>query len=77
MSSFKSGMDYKQSILKIKRWLPEPICLPKLQLIPLELDSANKGIDVSPFSSMTEQLWSVNDKVLILTVKPGWMPDNM
>lgn len=52
--------------------------LPKLQLIPLDLDGNNDGIDVFAFFLYDgEALGSINDNVLILTVKPDWMLDNV
>lgn len=52
--------------------------LPKLQLIPLDLDGKGGGIDVFAFFLYDgDTLGSINDNVLILTVKPGWMLDNM
>ncbi|WNS44019.1 AraC family transcriptional regulator [Paenibacillus sp. MMS20-IR301] len=52
--------------------------LPKLQLIPLDLDGKNEGIDVFAFFLYDgEALGSINDNVLILTVKPDWMLDNV
>lgn len=52
--------------------------LPKLQLIPLDLDGKNDGIDVFAFFLYDgESLGSINDNVLILTVKPDWMLDNV
>ncbi|UQZ33056.1 AraC family transcriptional regulator [Paenibacillus sp. PK3_47] len=52
--------------------------LPRLQLIPLDLDGKDESIDVFAFFIYDgEALGSINENVLILTVKPGWMLDNM
>lgn len=62
----------------LKKYMNSRADLPKLQLIPLDLDGKDGGIDVfATFIYDGESLGSINDNVLILTVKPGWMLDNM
>lgn len=52
--------------------------VPKLQLVPINLEGKSGGIDVfAMFVYDGPSLGSVNDNVLILTVKPEWMLDNM
>lgn len=52
--------------------------VPKLQLVPLNLNDKSEGIDVfAMFVYDGPTLGSVNENLLILTVKPGWMLDNM
>ncbi len=52
--------------------------VPKLQLVPINLSGKSGGIDVfAMFVYDGPSLGSVNDNVLILTVKPAWMLDNM
>ncbi|WP_150274650.1 helix-turn-helix domain-containing protein [Paenibacillus tepidiphilus] len=62
----------------LKDYMDSRADLPKLQLIPLDLDGRNEGIDVFAFFIYDgASLGSVNDNVLILTVKPDWMLDNV
>ncbi|WP_342421296.1 helix-turn-helix domain-containing protein [Paenibacillus sp. FSL E2-0178] len=62
----------------LKNYMASRADLPKLQLIPLDLDGKDEGIDVfAIFIYDGDTLGSINDNVLILTVKPGWMLDNM
>ncbi|GJM83337.1 hypothetical protein HMSSN139_58330 [Paenibacillus sp. HMSSN-139] len=77
-SSINHGMDNGQLYGALEKIMASGGDLPKLQLLPLDLDGGNEGIDVFAFfvyDGLT--LGSVNDDVLILTVKPGWMLDNL
>lgn len=62
----------------LKNYMASRADLPKLQLIPLDLDGKGEGIDVFAFFIYDgESLGSINDNVLILTVKPAWMLNNV
>ncbi|MGG6314365.1 helix-turn-helix domain-containing protein [Paenibacillus macerans] len=77
-SSLNHGLDNGQLYDALDKFMASGTELPKLQLLPLDLDGGNDGIDVFAFfvyDGLT--LGSVNDDVLILTVKPGWMLDNL
>lgn len=77
-SSLNHGMDNSQLYGALEKVMAADNELPKLQLLPLDLDGGNEGIDVFAFfvyDGLT--LGSVNNDVLILTVKPGWMLDNL
>lgn len=77
-SSLNHGMDNGQLYNALENVMASGSELPKMQLLPLDLDKRNEGIDVFAFfvyDGLT--LGSVNDDVLILTVKPGWMLDNL
>ncbi|MGP0587235.1 helix-turn-helix domain-containing protein [Paenibacillus timonensis] len=77
-SSLNHGMDNGQLYGALEKIMASDSELPKLQLLPLDLDGGNEGIDVFAFfvyDGLT--LGSVSNDVLILTVKPGWMLDNL
>lgn len=77
-SSLNHGMDNGQLYGALEKAMAADNELPKLQLLPLDLDGGNEGIDVFAFFVYDGlSLGSVNNDVLILTVKPGWMLDNL
>lgn len=77
-SSLNHDMDNSLFYEALEGYMASRTDLPKLQLIPLDLDGKNEGIDVFAFFMYDgDSLGSINDNVLILTVKPGWMLDNM
>ncbi|WP_339311259.1 helix-turn-helix domain-containing protein [Paenibacillus sp. FSL M7-0896] len=77
-SSLNHEIDNRVLYDSLKGYMGSRADLPKLQLIPLDLDGKGGGIDVFAFFLYDgESLGSINDNVLILTVKPGWMLDNM
>ncbi|NGZ74124.1 helix-turn-helix domain-containing protein [Saccharibacillus alkalitolerans] len=62
----------------LQNYMKSSSVVPKLQLVPLDLDGSGTGIDVfAMFIYDGPSVGSVNDNLLILTVKPGWMLDNM
>ena len=76
-SSLNHGMDNDLFYAELSRYKNEHPNVPKLQLIPLDLDGGS-DIDVFAFFIYDgPSLGSVNDNVLILTVKPDWMLDNV
>lgn len=77
-SSLNHDMDNRLLYQRLGDYMSSRSDLPKLQLIPMDLDGGNEGIDVFAFFIYDgPSLGSVNDNVLILTVKPGWMLDNV
>lgn len=77
-SSLNHGMDTRVLYSALEDYMASRADLPKLQLIPLDLDGDNEGIDVFAFFIYDgPSLASINRNVLILTVKPGWMLDNV
>ncbi|THF76220.1 AraC family transcriptional regulator [Cohnella fermenti] len=76
-SSLNHSMNSDLLYSELSRYTNEHPNVPKLQLIPLDLDGG-EGIDVFAFFLYDgPTLGSVNDNVLILTVKPDWMLDNV
>ncbi|CAI6080700.1 helix-turn-helix domain-containing protein [Cohnella sp. JJ-181] len=76
-SSLNHGIDNNRLYDVLSLYLKEHPDVPKLQLMPLDLDGGN-GIDVfACFLYDGPSLGSVNGSVLILTVKPGWLLDNV
>ncbi|OWA36989.1 AraC family transcriptional regulator [Saccharibacillus sp. O16] len=62
----------------LRKYMDADAQVPKLQLVPINLSGKGGGIDVfAMFVYDGPSLGSVNDNVLILTVKPAWMLDNM
>lgn len=77
-SSLNHDMDSRRLYEALEAYMTSRPDLPKLQLIPLDLDGKNDGIDVFAFFIYDgPSLGSVNNNVLILTVKTGWMLDNL
>ncbi|MHA6530498.1 helix-turn-helix domain-containing protein [Paenibacillus sp. BAC0078] len=77
-SSLNHEMDNSVFYGALQKYMDAHADVPKLQLIPLDLDGKNGGIDVfACFLYDGDSLGSINDNVLVLTVKPGWMLDNM
>ncbi|MEK0317915.1 AraC family transcriptional regulator [Cohnella sp. 56] len=77
-SSLNHGMDNNQLYAVLDRYLKDHQDVPKLQLMPLDLDGGGTGIDVfGCFLYDGPALGSVNGSVLILTVKPDWLLDNV
>ena len=77
-SSLSHDMDTRVLYGALEDYMDARADLPKLQLIPLDLDGENEGIDVFAFFIYDgPSLGSVNRNALILTVKPGWMLDNV
>ncbi|MFD1176963.1 helix-turn-helix domain-containing protein [Paenibacillus puldeungensis] len=77
-SSLNHDMDSRRLYEALEAYMTSRPELPKLQLIPLDLDGRNDGIDVFAFLIYDgPSLGSVNNNVLILTVKTGWMLDNL
>ena len=77
-SSLNHDMDNRLLYQRLGDYMSSRSDLPKLQLIPMDLDGGNEGLDVfACFIYDGPSLGSVNDNVLILTVKPGWMLDNV
>ncbi|OZB98820.1 helix-turn-helix domain-containing protein [Paenibacillus sp. XY044] len=77
-SSLNHDMDNRLLYQRLADYMSSRSDLPKLQLIPMDLDGRNEGIDVFAFFIYDgPSLGSVNDNVRILTVKPGWMLDNV
>ncbi|MEC0309466.1 AraC family transcriptional regulator [Paenibacillus lautus] len=77
-SSLSHDMDTRALYGALEDYMASRADLPKLQLIPLDLDGENEGIDVFAFFIYDgPTLGSVNRNALILTVKPGWMLDNV
>ncbi len=77
-SSLNHEMDNNQLYSALSDYMASHPDVPKLQLIPLDLAGGNEGIDVFAFFLYDgPSLGSVNGSVLVLTVKPGWMVDNV
>lgn len=52
--------------------------IPKLQLIPMDLDGQGEGVDVFSFFVYDgPTLHAVNGNLLIVNIKPAWMLDNV
>ncbi|SET70248.1 AraC family transcriptional regulator [Paenibacillus sp. NFR01] len=77
-SSLNHEIDNNVFYSALEAYMSSRTDLPKLQLLPLDIDGKAEGIDVFAFFVYDgDALGSINDNVLILTVKPGWMLDNM
>lgn len=77
-SSLSHDMDTSVLYGALEAYMASRADLPKLQLIPLDLDGEQEGVDVFAFFVYDgPSLGSVNRNALILTVKPGWMLDNV
>ncbi|MFC3800427.1 helix-turn-helix domain-containing protein [Cohnella sp. GCM10012308] len=77
-SSLNHGMDNSRLYEVLGGYLEQHQDVPKLQLMPLDLDGGGSGIDVfACFLYDGPSLGSVNGSVLILTVKPDWLLDNV
>lgn len=77
-SSLNHEIDNNVFYSALEEYMSSRTDLPKLQLLPLDIDGKAEGIDVFAFFVYDgDALGSINDNVLILTVKPGWMLDNM
>lgn len=77
-SSQNHAMDSSRLYSALESYMAASKDLPKLQLIPLDLDESGEGIDVFAFFIYDgPSLGSVNNNVLILTVRPDWMLDNV
>lgn len=76
-SSLNHDMGNDQLYAKLSGYIQGHPDLPKLQLLPLSLHGED-GIDAfALFLFDGPKLGSVNGNVLVLTVKPGWMLDNV
>lgn len=77
-SSLSHAMDTNVLYEALKAYMSSRADLPKLQLIPLDLDGEKEGVDLFAFFIYDGPTFgSVNGNALILTVKPGWMFDNV
>lgn len=76
-SSLNHDLGNDQLYGKLSAYMQAHPDLPKLQLLPMSLKGED-GIDVfALFLFDGPKLGSVNGNVLVLTVKPGWMLDNI
>ncbi|MED5019644.1 helix-turn-helix domain-containing protein [Paenibacillus chibensis] len=77
-SSLNHDMESKVLYGELQKYMDTHADLPKLELLPLVLNDQGNGIDMFAFFIYDGPTrGSVNDNVLVLTVKPGWMLDNV
>lgn len=77
-SSLNHDRNDNQLYEAIGRYVESHTTVPKLQLIPMELDGKGEGFDVFSFFIYDgPSVHSVNGNLLVLNIKPTWMLDNV
>ncbi|WP_168121594.1 helix-turn-helix domain-containing protein [Paenibacillus sp. HB172176] len=77
-SSLNHDLENNQLYDAIGRYVDSHTTIPKLQLIPMEMDGDDDSFDVfSLFVYDGPTVNSVNSNLLVLNIKPTWMLDNL
>ncbi|MFK7697757.1 helix-turn-helix domain-containing protein [Paenibacillus sp. HJGM_3] len=77
-SSLNHNLENNQIYDALSRYVKSHTTVPKLQLIPMELDGKGEGFDVFSFFVYDgPSVNSVNGNFLVLNIKPTWMLDNV
>jgi AraC-like DNA-binding protein len=77
-SSLNHDIDNNQLYKALGRYVESHTSVPKLQLIPMELDGKGEGFDVFSFFVYDgPSVKSVNGNLLVLNIKPAWLLNNV
>lgn len=77
-SSLNHDIDNNQLYAALGKYVESQAAVPKLQLIPMELDGKGEGFDVFSFFVYDgPSVKSVNGNLLVLNIKPAWLLNNV